>query len=173
MTTTRRLAICRYCERYGRACGRTHTWDNVNAWHQTWDGHTRPVSIPLVNAILGGDPGNLIGKYVTVRPDLPVGRIVAVYGGGIYGAVVRFATGQQHYFQLSELTPAASPGGVGVQGDGDRVLDLVADIVDGHDNLGLADLSTTALERALSAADDNVRPDVLEEIRDELEFRKA
>lgn len=33
-----RLSICRYCERYDRACGREHTEATYEDWSRTWAG---------------------------------------------------------------------------------------------------------------------------------------
>ena len=36
--TTYRRGECRYCSRYGTACGRPHSEDTRRDWGRTWDG---------------------------------------------------------------------------------------------------------------------------------------
>lgn len=49
MSKISRRSDCRYCERYGRACGRPHSDSSRGDWGRDWRGYDRPVDDGYLN----------------------------------------------------------------------------------------------------------------------------
>lgn len=67
---------CRYCERYGRHCGRTHSPQSAVDWSRDWRGTPRPEPGPgsyliavdhVVYSRRNGDPFTLVEAVAEVR----------------------------------------------------------------------------------------------------------
>jgi hypothetical protein len=54
---------CRYCNRYGRACGRSHDTATAADWTRTWNGHAAAVDTPTTD-LAPGDRVQLPGPGV-------------------------------------------------------------------------------------------------------------